>query len=314
MADSDKGVLQTILENLRDAGIAFAKPYQTPANIPSELKKLLGELGIADAQNAVSSRLATVANSWGDIGDLLQNTQFNFLNPAQAIAELGQKGKAITDNINKIVNVPAAVLADLGAIGAAITNVLPKRLLDYILYEFVTKSHPKIGGIFLLLAIIRREPHPGGPGLIPANIRIFDFAQLIAVITDPKSAFKKALQWGTDAFNARPLVDGMVLLGDLIQPGDQAGLEDDTYPLTEEDDFVSVTPGVAPSARRKLTTPAGVVSFVGLHRHGIGVFVPNPVTLSGGVGSLNVGLPSGVILALTPDGSPEADPRVTVFP
>jgi hypothetical protein len=310
---ADKSFLQTILENVRDAAVKFAKPYQTPGNIPTELEKLLVELGIDDPQKKVSSRLQAIAGQWASIGNLLENTQLNFTDPAQALAELSKRADAIQKGIEDILNAPSTVLGDLGPIGAAIIKVFPKRLLDFILYEFITSSHKKIGGIFLLLGVLRREPDPGGEGLIPANIRVFDFAQLVAVITDPKRAFKKALSWAKDEFNARPVVDGMVMLADLIPPGNRAGPEDDVFPLADEGNFVDVTGLTTPSARRTLTVPGGAVSFVGLHRHGIGLFVPNPVSLSGGVGSLNIALPLGVILALTPRSATDDDPRVAVF-
>jgi hypothetical protein len=314
MADTNKNFLQTVLENVRDAAVNFAKPYQNPPGIPAELKRLLKELGIDDAQDRVSQRLKTVADQWANLGKLLENTQLNFADPAQALAELGKRADSIKDLIDKMLNAPAAVLGDLGAIGNAIIAVFPNRLLDFILYEFITQSHPKIGGAFLLLGVIRRDPDPGGPGLTPANLRVFDFAQLVAAITDPKRAFKKVLRWGTDEFNARPVVDGMVLLADLIQPGKQAGPDDDTFPRAEEGAFVSVAGLANSSARRTLSTPAGVVAFVGLHRNGVGVLVPNPVSVSGGVGSMSVDLPAAILLALTPKSAADDDPRVAVFP
>jgi len=313
MAETNKSFFQAVLENVRDAAVRFSSPYRNPPAIPAEIKKLLKELGIDDAEEKVSQRLGTIAGQWASLGKLLENTQLNFANPAEAIAELGKRADSIKDLLDKILNAPAAVLGDLGAIGTAIIKVFPKRLLDFILYEFIISTHQKIGGVFLLLGVLRKEPHPGSPGLIPANIRVFDFAQLVAAVTDPKKAFKKVLRWGTDDFNARPVVDGMVLLTDLIQPGNQAGPDDDTFPLAAEGAFVNVAGLATASARHTLSTPAGVVSFVGLHRHGVGLLVPNPVSLSGGVGSMTIDLPSNVILALTPKSPADDDPRVAVF-
>jgi hypothetical protein len=274
---------------------------------------LLKELGIAHPGETVAGRLADVIDKWAEVADSLKDVKFEFTDPAEAIAKLGERAKLVSDGIDAIRNAPVQIWTDLGL--PLVATELPARLGDYLLYEFITRSHPKIGGIFLILAVLRREPRPGGNGFIAANIRVFHFAQLVAVIKDPKGSFKKVLFWGEDRFNARPIVDGFALLGGLIVGSGNIGPEGATYALTDEAKFVSVAAGVEASARRTLaiTGVPDPVSFVGLHRHGAGVFVPSPIQASGGVGSLKIDLPSGVILALTPDGSPSADPRVTVF-
>jgi hypothetical protein len=104
------------------------------------------------------------------------------------------------------------------------------------------------------------------------------------------------------------------------------GPDDDTFPPASEAPFVGRTAAElaalpVASARRTATVPSpGVgpitLSVVGLHRDGLGLLVPNPVNLSGGVGALKLpALPPGQILAISA-GSPPAtgDPRVRRLP
>ena len=312
MAD-EKSALQTILENLRNAAVHFAGPFQN--NAVRAVRDLLKELGIVDPPAALDMRLDQLATRWKQIAQQLQSLQFDFTRPEEAINGLVDRAKLVQGGFKDLVNAPGALWNDLGV--ANVATVFPERLVGYILYEFVIATHPKIAGVFLILGVIRREWHDAAPGLVRAQVRVFDFEQFIGAVTHPKESFKKALLWGQDGFNARPIVDGFALLGDLVQAGEQIGPKDDTFPLADENDFVNVAGGVAPSARRTLTvnTPLGpqLLSFVGLHRHGVGVLVQNPIQATGGVGSMTLDIPRDAIFALTPDGSPDADPKVAVF-
>jgi hypothetical protein len=309
-ANDNKSTLQSILENLRDAAVRFTEPFKTPGKVPTALKDLLAKLGIANPANSVSTSLQTVAESWGDIGRQLENTTLDIIAPAQMVKLITDKADAIRENIDRILNVPEGVWNRLGASGAAIKVVFPKRLMDYIIYEALTQSHAKIGGVFLLFAVLRKEftPAGGNPAFVDAEIRIFDLAQLIEVISNPRQAMLKALKWGTDDFNARPLADGLVLLMGLL-PGTTKGPEDDLFAIADEQGFVPVTPGVKQSARRTLTSPAAAgsitVSFVGLHRHGFGLLAPNPLNANLNFGPWGLPkIPPDFIFALTPPDPP----------
>jgi hypothetical protein len=309
---AERSTLQSILINLRDAAVNFSKPYQTPATIPAAIRDLLKQLGIADPGAAVMAQLENAVKSWGDIGKSLSNLNLEFTDIAKTLAELSTKAKTVKDSIDQIIKTPAGIWASMGASGDAIGKMFPTRLLDYIIYEFLTKSHPKIGGAFLLFGVLRREFTPAaGPAFVAAEIRIFDLGQLIEVITHPREAVLKALKWGTDDFNARPVVDGVVLLTGLI-PGTTAGPDDETFPQASENVFVGRdVSALRASALHSLAKGATKIDFVGLHRTGVGILIANPANISAGVGSLKVpALPPGVILALTPGPDAIKDPPV----
>jgi hypothetical protein len=314
--------LQTIVGNLRDAAVSFVAPYRNPGTRASALRSLVRELGIADPQDVVSTALASAVDTWANIADQLSGVNLDLLNPAGVLADLQNKGRAVTDGIERIQKTAADSVGTLTGIGTAVATVLPQRLLDCLIFEFLTKSHEKIAGIFLLFGILRREftPAGGNPAFVDADLRVFDLAQLVEVLTHPREAILKALRWGTNEFNARPAVDGLVLLlGTIPASGVARGPEGDTFPLSggqySEDQFVTVDAGVKPSARRTLNVPGlpgGVTTleFVGLHRHGLGLLVRNPVSLSGGFGALEVPqLPDSQIFALTPRPDSARDPE-----
>lgn len=310
MSGAGKSTLQTILENIRDAGVNFGKRFTPPpANILAEARKLLAELGINDPGGSVSSALKDAATNWKTIADSLSAISLDFTDPAAAIAGIGKKAKDIKDAFERILKEPEAALSGLGQSAAAIRAVFPERLLHYIIYDFITKSHEKIGGVFLLLGVLRREfkSANGDPAFIDADIRVFDLPQLIRVITHPKEAFLTVMRWGKDDFLARPIVDGMVLLLGTI-PGAVRGPEEDVFPLAEERKFVGpLDASLRESALRTLTVPGGTLAFVGLHRHGMGLKVPNPVSVGG---NLIPAPPFAAtqIFALTPGNIPETDP------
>jgi hypothetical protein len=306
---ADRSSLQSILVNLRDAAVDFSKPYQTPASIPAALRDLLQQLGIADPGAAVMANLENAVTNWGDLGKQLSNLNLDFVDPVKTIQDITNKAEAVRQAIDTILKTPEAIWNTLGASGAAIKAVFPRRLLDYIVYEALTKSHPKIGGAFLLFAVLRREPTPAaGPAFVAANIRVFDLAQLVKVVTHPREAILDALKWGTDQFNARPIVDGLALLGEVA--GGTPGPDEDTFDLATERIFVTdLAAGLEKSARHTLAGPGATVEFVGLHHAGVGVLVPSPLNLSGGVGSLQIpALPPGIILALSPGPDRLKDP------
>jgi len=100
----------------------------------------------------------------------------------------------------------------------------------------------------------------------------------------------------------------VLLLGTL--PGTTRGIEDDEWTLAAEAGFVPVDAGVKPSARRQLTVPGATLSFVGLHKHGVGLQVPSPVNFSG---NILPALPSTALFALTPGPVPATDPPAVVI-
>ena len=330
LADAGKSTLQSILENLRDAVVGFGERFANPANIQSELTKLLADLGIDDPLpgRAVSNSMRDAATAWATIANQLKGMNFNFLDPVAAVNGLVTIGQTIQQQLEAMGRVPASTTAALGASAADIARVLPERLLHYIVFEFVTKSHKKIGGAFLLLGILRREFKPKGASLalIDANVRVFDVAQMVKVITHPREAILEALKWGTDEFDSQTVVDGVSLLfGLLADVGVVLGPEVDAFPAALEATFVGRSTaelsGLRPlSARRTLTAPSPLgnvtISLVGLHRDGLGLMLSNPVNLSGGVGSLNIPKPPpGVIFAVSAGAPPPtADPRVRFLP
>lgn len=328
MAAEGKSTLQSILENLRNAAVDFGERFSNPAQIQPELIKLLADLGIDNPGSAVSNAMRDAATAWAAIANQLKGLNFNFLDPEAAMHGLVAIGGTIQQQLEAMGRLPASTAAALGADAADIARVLPERLLHYIVFEFVTQSHKKIGGAFLLLGILRREFKPKGASsvLINANVRVFDLAQMIKVITHPREALLDALKWGSDDFDSQTVVDGVsLLLGLLADAGVALGPEADVFPATLESAFVgrSATElgGLRQvSARRTLDAPSPLgnvtISLVGLHRDGLGLMLSNPVNLSSGVGSLNIPKPpSGAIFAISAGAPPAtADPRVRFLP
>ena len=276
------------------------------------LIKLLAELGINDPAHSVSDALAAAAAGWKSLADSLSAVSLDFTDPAAIVAGLKSRGEQIEDGLNKILHAPDTALDGLGASGAAIKTVFPQRLLDYIAYEFITKSHEKVGERSCCWASFGRELTlaGGNTAFVDAEIRVLDFKQFIHVLTHPREAFLTVMRWGTNDFLARPVVDGMVLLLGTV-PGTTRGVEDDSWPLADEGAFVDVD-AVKPRVGRTIIVPGGTLSFVGLHKHGVGLQVPNPVNFSGNV---LPSLPAAQLFALTPGGIPATDdPAVVIKP
>jgi hypothetical protein len=310
---AEKFTVAALVSNVRDAAVAFGHRFTPPSNIAPELKKLLAELGINDPGHSVSTALASAAASWKSIADSLSGMTFDFTNPATIEQELNDRATKVTDALDKIKKAPETALDGLGASGAAIKAVFAPRLIDYIVYEFITKSHAKIGGVFLLLGVLRREfkSAGGNPAFVDAEIRVFDLPQLIKAITHPRETFLTIMRWGTNDFLARPVVDGITLL--LGTVAGARGPDDDEWPLLDEKDFVTVDPGVKPSARRTLTVPGSTLSFVGLHRHGLGLHATNPVQFGGNL--IPASLPASKVIAIVPGPVPATDsPEVKLLP
>lgn len=311
--------LSSILTNLRDAAVAFCDRWKKPpADLPKEMGRFLEELGIADPGDAVTAKLAEVAKRWTQLGDALAGANLNLVDIGETLDALTKKADIVQGSILAIVNAPLEVFTALGASGTAIIEKFPRRLLDYIVYEALTRSHEKIAAVFLLFGVLRRELTPGLPPFKDAWIRIFDLAQLVEVVTHPKEAVLRVLKWGTDDFNARPVIDGIALLAKVA--GADIKEDDLTFDLAEEGaygDKGRLGPGLRPSARRRIEYPTGVadgltkIDLVGLHALGLGLLVENPVTLKGGIGPLTPpDLPRGAILAVTPGVNAIQDPPV----
>jgi len=308
MAGADKSTIQTILENVRDAGVKFGHRFLPPADERAELTKLLAELGIADPASSVTNALAAVTGSWATIANQLSGISLDFTDPAALLAGIKGKADAIRAAVEAITKAPDTALNGLGASGAAIKAVFPRRLLDYVIYDFLTATHEKIAGIFLVLGILRREftPAQGNPAFIDAELRVFDLEQLLRAITHPRESFLTAMRWGTNDFVDRPVVDGMALLLGTIPGVTKDPNDDDKLPLAEEQQYVGVDAGVRQASRRKITFPPGItVSFVGLHKHGVGLKAQNPVAVQGNVIPK---LPASQIFAITPGAVPASDP------
>lgn len=323
MASNGQSSLQSILENLRDFAVGFGKPYQVPENIPTALNELLATLGIANPTHVIPEGLATVAASWGTISNALSGIQFVATDPISSVREIAAQAEAIEKSIGAITKVPVAAWNGISASGQAIADVFPRRLLDYIVYESLGRSHPKIAGAFLLFGVLRKDRVTSvNPAFLPeAMIRVFDLAQLMHVLTNPREAILTAFKWGTDDFNAQPFADGMALLVGLL-PGATRGPDDSFLPTTTEALWtrVPVAPGALPSASHTVTIPTGggttTLTFTGLHHLGFGVGLPNPIDVKIGVDSLKIPTPPGnFVFAITPGVVPATDPPgVRIFP
>ena len=325
MADMENGTLAGILNNLRTAAVQFGDRFSDPARIRPELVALLGELGINDPQGDVSRAMETAAATWAGITDPLKALNFNFLDPVAAVDGLAKLAGTITDKLAQLAQLPASTLAALSARGNAIQQVLPKRLLGYLVFELLTHTHRKIAGAFLLLGVLRRPftPANGNPIFVNAHVRVFDVKQLVRVFTHPREALLEALQWGTDDFDSQTVIDGVSLLIGLVDPnGVVLGPVDDRFPPANEAAFVGRSEAElgalkVPSARRTLKVPSAITSsLVGLHRDGLGLMAPNPVHIDASLGGLHLpGLGPGKVLALSAGTPPAtADPRVRLLP
>lgn len=316
MANGGKSTLQSILENVRDAGVAFGRRFAPPADRRTEVKRLLAELGIADPEAPVLNALTTAAAAWHDLGNSLSGVALDFVDPAKTIAGLTKQAGAIKDDIGKMIQAPQDALAGLGASAEAIRAVLPERLLHFIVYEFITSTHPKIGGAFLLLGVLRREfkSAGGNAAFIDAEIRVFDLDQLVRALIHPRESFLTVMRWGTNDFLARPVVDGMALLLGTIPGMGPVGPPDDELPIAEESGFTQVDAGVRPSARRTIAAPLGTLAFVGLHKRGVGLRVPNPLQVGGNLIPAP-DVPAVQIFAITPGANPKtSDPNFEILP
>lgn len=325
MADVQNSTLGTALQNLRDAAVRFGERFSDPVRVQPELVKLLAELGIADPDQEVSNAMKDAASSWAGITDPLKALNFNFLDPLAAAKGLANLGSTIADKLARLGELPASTLAALGARANDIKTVLPERLVGYLVFEFITHTHKKIAGAFLLLGVLRRpfKPAGGNPSFVDAQVRVFDVSQLIKVLTHPREALLDALKWGGDDFDSQTVVDGLaLLLGLLGDAGLVLGPEIDNFPPAGEAPFVGrsvaeLTALSVPSARRTLRIPGSItLSLVGLHRDGLGLMAPNPINLTGGVGAMHLpDLGPGKVLALSA-GQPAAtaDPRVRLLP
>ena len=291
---------ETILINLREAVTGFVDPYRTPSEIPGAISKLLKELGIKPPEDAVKSKLKSAAEDWVRIANELPNITVN-LDPDKAFKEISDKGKLIRQGIDSIAKAGASAWDGLVGSAVAIKEAFPKRLVDYIIYEFLTKSHPKIGGVFLLFGVLRRVHTPAlNEAFDDAEIRVFDLKQLIRVFTEPHKAIPEALKWGTDDFIDRPIVDGLVLLGGLV-PGTTKGADDQEFTKQTENLYVKRGNDLAnlrESALHRLSLQGVTFDFVGLHKIGVGVLVKNPIQLTTNLKIFDI--PNDAILTLSP--------------
>jgi hypothetical protein len=297
VADS---TFETILTNLREAVTRFVDPYRTPSQIPGAISKLLKELGIAPPDEAVKTKLKSAAADWVTIADQLSSLNLN-LQPDKAMKEISDKGNIIKQGIDNIAKAGASAWDGLLGSAVAIKEAFPKRLVDYIIYEFLTQSHPKIGGVFLLFGVLRRVYTPAqNEAFLAAEIRVFDLKQLIRVFTEPHKAIPEALKWGTDDFIDRPIVDGLVLLGGLV-PGTTKGADDQVFNKQTENLYVNRgndLDNLRASALHRLSLQGVTLDFVGLHKIGVGVLVKNPIQLQTNLKLFDI--PNDAILALSP--------------
>lgn len=305
-----RSTLQTLLENARDAAV-FLRDAVAPPDTRPKVVRLLAELGLRDPQALGTDALDAISTSIRQITDELSAIQLNFANPAALVAGVGQKAAAIRAAIDRLLRVPGDAIGGAAAIGEAAAAELHQRLLAYAVYEFITRTHVRLGGAFLLLGILRKQRQPAQPPVfIEAMVRVFEPQRLVDALVRPRETFQTVMRWGHDDFVDRPLVDGLAqLLG--LGPLAHAGPEDDVWPLAEEAAALPplVPPPPHPAARRRLSVPVQgtTVELVGLHRRGLGLMVPAPFNFNG--------QPLlGLFYALSPGADPSAPPVFKTLP
>src|SRR5262245_5995356 len=109
-----------ILRNVKQAALDFIQPYQTPAQVPDELKKLIKQLGFRDPQQDIKTRLETVVQKWRDAATALSGVNLNFIDPVNTMRDIEAKSRAVQDALDTTLKAPADAVRTLAGFGGAV--------------------------------------------------------------------------------------------------------------------------------------------------------------------------------------------------
>jgi hypothetical protein len=135
-------------------------------------------------------------------------------------------GAALVEKIGELLNAIDGIASALEAAGAsfgglspqdrvdisAFTDVLPRRLLDFLLVEYLQMRAPNVTTGLMLLGLIERTPEPGDPAnplKPPFARRVLHVERIPDLINDPGTHFANLYGWGTPGFDAVTLFDAL---------------------------------------------------------------------------------------------------------
>ena len=181
-------------------------------------------------------------------------------------------GVALIQAIRELLNAIDGIASGLQAAGAtfgglspqdraditAFTETLLRRLLDFLLVEYLQARAPNISTGLMLLGLIERTSEPGDPAnplKPPFTRRVLHVERIPDLISDPETHFASVYGWGTPGFDGVTLFDAFGRFLDtfqfpfdiLVVPGQPAIIE--AYLLALQTNPATSPPGLLANLR-----------------------------------------------------------------
>ncbi len=194
--------LTEIAEEIGKVFLPLHDALQSPSTFVAFMRKLGWDFTAPiDIFNQIKPVLQVLKN-------MLATQDFNSSTVVQLTGQIKNVIIAIKNIASaSVASFPSSVDAQL------FKDEFPEQLLQYLMVEYLLNTHPKIGGIFQSVGIIRiTEVAASGKRLSYSKKEIV-FSYLATLFTNPTAVFKTAFKWGDASFKTQDFRNAISKLG-----------------------------------------------------------------------------------------------------
>lgn len=187
--------LGQIVENLT----FFLKPLKQSISNEEDFRILMNELGWS-VGNFPNSELAPINSSLNDLYNLYSNlpTSPDEEDMIEVLLKISQVYISIKNNSTALENALINVNNDFN-------SEWPKRLIDFLLIDFLKKYHTTIYSVLKWCDIIKYELI-ASLGVRPSYYKAtIDYGQLSSIISNPEGLLKNSISWNSSSFDSLKL-------------------------------------------------------------------------------------------------------------
>ena len=180
------------------------------------LDKLGYKVPLAEVNVNINLSIANFQQLVTGIRDLVQAPEKDKL---KKIAPLLPVVKNVVTDVMNIVNTMRNGFSSLNFFNQAPVDQLPKRLVDYLIFDYLFRRQPKVFGTLFLMGVLDEEPLAANAYQRTGTVKVIKWERIPDWFSQPRTVINSLYQWDTNFDSAKFLQRFQMFLQAMQLPG-----------------------------------------------------------------------------------------------
>lgn len=180
------------------------------------LDKLGYKVPLAEVNGNINLAIASFPQLVTGIRDLVQAPESDKL---KKIAPLLRVVKDVVTEVMAIVTTMRNGFNSLSFFNQAPIDQLPKRLVDFLIFDYLFRRQPKIFGAFFLMGVLDEEPLAANTYQRTGTVRTVKWERIPGWFSQPRNVINELYQWDTNFDSTKFLQRFQMFLQSMALPG-----------------------------------------------------------------------------------------------